>query len=86
MNRNEIAERIKNLLKSNEFMSLRNLVDSIHEDTSLINDLALDSIQILELIVGIENEFGVACEYDELNLDMFDKFSHLVDFIEKKLN
>lgn len=85
MNKVQIIEKIKMLLKSNQFMSMREKIDSIDESTSLINDLALDSIQIVELIVGIENEFDFTCSYNELSLDMFDRLGELVDFIDNKL-
>jgi acyl carrier protein len=81
-----IAEQLKELLKKDQFMSLKPLVDSINDDTSLLNDLAMDSIQILELIVNIEKEFSFTCKPYELNIDMFDRFGDLVLFIEKKFN
>jgi len=86
MEKEIIMERLKNLLKSSQFMSLKNYVDNIDGNTSLINDMALDSIQILELIVVIESDFSIVCEPDELNLDMFDKVDSLVSFIHKKVS
>lgn len=84
-NRQQIRERIKGILCGEKFMIDRTVADSIRGDTSLINDLALDSIQILELIVGLEQEFEFTCEPYELNIDMFDNLDELIDFIEKKL-
>ncbi len=85
MEREEIVNRLKKLLKDNQFMSLRTLVDSLNDGTSLINDLAMDSIQILELIVGIENEFSFTCDPRELSLEMFDRFDRLVNFVQNKV-
>ncbi len=84
MERRVIADRLKKILKANQFIALKNQIDNITEETSLVNDLALDSIQILELVVQIEKEFSFSCESDELNLDMFDEFGKLIDFIESK--
>jgi len=84
MENNDISNRIKNVLRGNKFQSVHNVLDSINGDTSLINDLALDSIQILELIVSLEKEFMFACEPYELNIDMFDRFDELVAFIKHK--
>lgn len=86
MNRETITARIKKVLSSNRFMALKEMVDSITDETSLVEDLALDSIQILEMVIEMENEFNFRCEPDELNLDMFVRFSRLVDFVEKKIN
>lgn len=84
MKREVIIENLKNILKNNQFSALKKLVDDITEETSLINDLALDSIQILELVVEIEREFSFSCEPDELQLEMFDRVGTLIDFIESK--
>ena len=81
-----ILGKLKDLLGSDSFTSMQAQVDTIDNDTSLINDLALDSIQILELIVAIENEFAFSCNPRELNLEMFDKLSLLVDYIERNSN
>ena len=85
MNRNSIIEKLKDILKDNQFLALKSLIDTIDDETSLINDLALDSIQILELLVSIEEKFNFSCNSSELNLDIFDRFGSLVDFIENKL-
>lgn len=85
MTREQIKMKMKEILKCEEFMSLSNIVDDITEGSSLINDLALDSIQVLELIVVMEKSFGFVCEPNELNIDLFDNFGALINFIEGKL-
>lgn len=81
-----IENRIKDILKGNKFIALKEMVDTITDDTSLLSDLVLDSIQILELILAIEKEFGFSCEPDELNLDMFDRFGSLKEFVNDKVD
>jgi len=85
MTRNDVAELIKHILKENQATALRDQVDMITDDTSLIDDLALDSIQILELIVNLEDEFNIVCDAQELNIDLFGRFGDLVGFIHKKV-
>ena len=66
-------------------MSIGNIDDEINHETSLINDLALDSIQILELIVSIEKEFEISFDAEELDLSLFDNIDDTVNFIMKKM-
>lgn len=47
---------------------------------SLIEDLELDSIEIVELIVFIEDELGLKCDSDEL-IDKLDDVDELIKFI-----
>jgi len=86
MENKEIERRVKNILANDQFPSTCEAVESINESTSLINDFALDSIQILELIVELEKEFSFTCEPYELSIDIFDRFGDLVGFIRKKIN
>lgn len=84
MNREEIFEKLKAILTGDDFVVLRESVKNIDENSSLINDLALDSLQVLNLVVLIENKFGFSCDEEELNLDLFDRVSELIDFIQSK--
>ncbi len=86
MEREIISLRIKKVLKGSQFLALKEMIDSITDEMSLVADLSLDSIQILELIVGLEKEFGFSCMPDELNLELFNRFGDVVDFVENKVN
>ena len=59
---------------------------SLNEQTSLLTDLGLDSVAILQLVLGIEKEFNVAIKDHELDSDVFSKMANLIDIIEGKLN
>lgn len=84
MTRTEILEKIKGILLADDFVGIKEGIEDITEETSLLDDLALDSLQILNLVVLLEEKFNFICEEEELNLDMFDDMHHLVSFIEKK--
>ena len=74
------------MLNEGKFMSIGNVDEDINHDTSLINDLALDSIQILELIIEIEKEFKISCDAEELDLSLFDSIDETVKFIIQKMD
>ena len=55
--------------------------DTITLDTNLIDDLGADSLDVVELIMSIEDEFGVSISDEEAaNLVTVQK---IVDFVEK---
>lgn len=85
MDRESIKQNLLEIFTSREQMSLQLSPSKIEEETSLLKDLVLDSIQILELLVAIENQFKITISNKELNLDYFDRFSLLIDFVQKKL-
>ncbi len=86
MHKQEIKQKILDILASKETMSLQVDVSDIFDDTSLINDMALDSMQILELIVFLEEAFRFSIDTENLNIDTFDRFSDLVDFIDVNIH
>lgn len=85
MKKEIIFKKLKKMLNEGKFMSIGNIDDEINHETSLINDLALDSIQILELIVSIEKEFEISFDAEELDLSLFDNIDDTVNFIMQKM-
>ena len=59
---------------------------SLNEQTNLLGDLDLDSVAILQLVLGIEKEFNVTIKDNELDSEVFSKMANLIDIIESKLN
>ena len=56
--------------------------DSISEDTNIIDDLGADSLDAVELIMSIEDEFGLSVSDEEAaELNTVGK---LIEFIEAK--
>ena len=55
--------------------------DTITLDTNLVDDLGADSLDVVELIMSIEDEFGVSISDEEAaNLITVQK---IVDFVER---
>ncbi|MCM1273247.1 MAG: acyl carrier protein [Clostridium sp.] len=85
MTREKIMDEIKVLLEEDEYVALKDQIDELSESTSLIDDFAFDSLQILDFVVKLEAKFGFECESEELDLDMFDDLNKLIALIQKKL-
>ena len=56
-----------------------------NEQTNLLSDLGVDSVAILQLVLGIEKEFSVTIKDSELDSDVFSKMANLINVIEGKL-
>ena len=77
-----IEDRIK-LVLSREAMVDRKPAE-IPEMARLIDDLGLDSVRIVELIVGLEDEFGIVIADEDLSLELFENVTSLATFIRAK--
>ena len=75
-----IRNRIFKILTSTDAMSLQLDTSQIGDATSLSDDLALDSIQKLELSIGLEEVFGIALDVNLFETAL-DKFGDLEEYI-----
>src|SRR5947209_3489617 len=57
--------------------------EAIPLEPGLLDRLHIDSLMALEIIVQIEQEFGVAIEDDDFAIEMLDSLNKAVDYIEQ---
>jgi acyl carrier protein len=85
MDRAEIRQRLLDILTSPKFHALAVDVSKVSGETSLLNEIIIDSLQLLDFIVEMEKAFGFKATAKHLNLDIFDRFDHVVDFVQRSL-
>jgi len=59
--------------------------DEMDEDTNLLADLGIDSVGILQLVLGVEKEFDITIKNDELDSEVFSRAGNFVNTIESKI-
>lgn len=57
-------------------------VNSLSEERNLI-DIGLDSIKAIELIVCIEEKFGITVNEEDLLIDKIDNINKIISLIKK---
>ena len=78
-----IQKQIKTIISNEVLVGVS--VDEIGDDASLVSDLAMDSIQMLALITGLETEFDFMLEDDDLDMENLSSVNRIADFVEHKL-
>ncbi len=84
MTESTIHDKIKNMISNEVLVGVG--VDDIGDDASLISDLNLDSIQMLALITGLESEFDIMLDDEDLDLENLSSVNRLAEFVQKKLS
>ncbi|HEX9689735.1 MAG TPA: phosphopantetheine-binding protein [Thermoanaerobaculia bacterium] len=83
MGNQNLAPRVKELIVRRLKLDIDPV--SIQDDAPLFGEgLGLDSIDALELVLGLEQEFGIKVEDEEVGVKAFASVNALVDFIEQK--
>lgn len=78
-----LAPRVKDLIVRRLKLDIDPM--TIQDDAPLFGEgLGLDSIDALELVLGLEQEFGIKVEDEEVGVKAFASVNALVDFIEQK--
>ncbi|HEY3172712.1 MAG TPA: phosphopantetheine-binding protein [Thermoanaerobaculia bacterium] len=83
MTNEKLAPRVKELIVRRLKLDIDPM--TIQDDAPLFGEgLGLDSIDALELVLGLEQEFGIKVEDEEVGVKAFASVNALVDFIEQK--
>ncbi len=86
MTESEIENHLIKIMANTDFFSLKLDRNKINRDTAIIKDLALDSIQLLEYMVAIEQELELNLDYQDLSIEVFESFGRLAGYFYTKIN
>ena len=60
--------------------------EKIDEKTNLLNDLGIDSVGIMQLLLGVERDYQIVIPEHELDNKVFSRMGNFLDLIESKVN
>ena len=75
----EVNEQVVEIIKD------KLIVNEVGSDDDLIEDLGADSLDIIELVMALESEFGIVIYDNEVD-NNFTTVGHLIDFIQEKVD
>lgn len=76
-----VKERVENILI--EHLGLD--ADEVTPTAKLAEDLGADSLDVVELVMGIEEEFGIEIDDTDYDAGQFATVADVVSYVEKKL-
>ena len=79
---NDLKPRIKNLIVERLFLEVT--PESIGDSDNLMDTLGVDSVALFELVVGLEDEFGIQMEDVDFQIDKFRSVDSIAEFVESK--
>ena len=80
-NRKNILSRIESVLFGLELLEEKGRLE---ENTGLLGKgIGLDSIEIVQLVAALEEEFGLTIDDDDLLPDYFETLGSLITFLEE---
>lgn len=79
MPREQLKEELKEVIREQ-----LNIDDEINDETLIKEQLGADSLDMVELIMAIEDKYGITIADDES--EKISTFKHIIDFVEKKIS
>ncbi len=79
---NEIKDRLRYIFV--QALRLHRTPESI-PDENLTSELGLDSINSLEVLIWVENEFGIQIDDEDLSVALINSLDVLAAYVENKL-
>jgi len=78
-----ISERIRQILVERLFLDVEPA--AINETESLMDAYGVDSVRLFDMVVGLEEDFDICFEDDELVLATFDTVEAIVAKVKGKI-
>lgn len=82
MNKQDTIEKLKSIVKP--FIQNQTAFDNLTEDTDFINDLKINSANLVDVILDIEEAFGI--EIDNQSMERMLNLKAAMEIIETKLS
>lgn len=76
-------QEIKEMVVERLFLRMR--PNEIPDDAPLLDTLGIDSVALFELVVGLEDVYGITFEEEEFRLSLFKDINSIADFVENKI-
>jgi acyl carrier protein len=81
MTKEDIIERLKTIVKP--FVNNQEAFDNLTEDTDFITDLQINSANLVDIVLDVEDAFGI--DIDNLAMEKMISIKATIEIIETKL-
>ena len=78
-----IEDSLKDMIVERLFLPVEPA--EIGNDDSLMETYDVDSVRLLEIVVGLEEVFDISLEDDEFSLERFESVKAIADLVREKL-
>jgi acyl carrier protein len=68
----------------NKLLSEKIHVEAPSVETDLMESGLLDSLSLVEMMTGLEEEFGIKISFDEIDLDNFRSVARIAEFVSQR--
>ncbi len=82
MSDNQLKTQIKEMIVERLFLPVD--PGEIEDDENLMESYEIDSVNLFEIVVGLEEEFEISVEDEDFSVDLFATIDSLAEYVEQK--
>jgi len=78
----QLKQQLKEMIVERLFLDVEPA--QIGDDEDLMETYEIDSVNLFEIVVGLEESFGISVEDEDFSVDLFATVDSLAEFVEQK--
>ncbi len=78
-----VEDALKEMIVERLFLSVE--PGAIGSEDNLMESFEIDSVRLLEIVVGLEEIFDISLEDDEFSIERFESVKAIADLVREKL-
>lgn len=82
MNEERIEDRIKAMVVERLFLDVK--PSDIADDDLIMEKYEIDSVRLFEMVIGVEELFGIVIDEDDFDIALFKNVSSVADYVRSK--
>lgn len=82
MSDEHLKQQIKEMIVERLFLDAD--PNAIEDDENLMENYEIDSVNLFEIVVGLEEEFEISFEDEDFSVDLFATINNLAEYVEQK--
>lgn len=82
MSDKQLKQQIKEMIVERLFLDVD--PDAIADDENLMENYEIDSVNLFEIVVGLEEQFEISFEDEDFSVDLFATINNLAEYVEQK--
>ncbi len=81
----DLKAEIKQMIVERLFLDRKGVKpEDIADDADLMENLGVDSVELFEIVVGVEEDYGVALDEDEFSIEFYQSVDRIAELIETR--
>ena len=78
----DLKQQLKDMIVERLFLKVE--AAAIPDDANLMEAYGIDSVNLFEIVVGLEDEFGISLEEEDFSVEAFSTVNGIAELVARK--